>query len=344
MKQKIRPILSVPDALVTKSKFNFGTYRKPFMNVNPHDSGSGFFRKFRLKEWQHFALVNREFYITLVLFNAKKMAFVQVCIYDRTQKKFFFREKKAAPWTVILPMTLFRDRASCCKEGFKLTIYNELDMGRHRIEFSVTETATFPSAEGCFTLYEDLNNSEPVVVCLPLKNNDAMYSHKFISPMEGSVNLGGKEHSFLKSDSYGLIDVHKGYYPYVMKWHWGTGGGFIGENLVGFNLTDNQVEDQERFNENCIWTGGRLHLLPPVKFTFDKHDRMKPWMIKDRWGLVDLVFIPEGIRKVDMNALVVKNTYRAPYGMFHGKIGTAGGDEYVIENFFGMCEDMYLRS
>ena len=156
--------------------------------------------------------------------------------------------------------------------------------------------------------------------------------------------MNHEETLFRKKDSYGLIDIHKGYYPYVMKWHWATGGGYIGDNLMGFNLTDNQVKDQNSYNENCIWIGGCLSLLPPVKFIFDVKNRMKPWLIRDTLGLVDLVFVPEGIRRVDINALIMKNSYRAPYGTFHGTLRTEEGAEVVLRDIFGMCEDMYLRS
>jgi len=344
MKYNIRPVLSDPDELVTRGRFNYGTYKKPFKIINPSDSKTGFFKKIRLKEWQHFALVNDDFYITLVIFDAKKMAFAQVTIYDRGKNVFYSDERKIAPWSVSVPDTLFFSRAGCRKKGFRLDIFNELNLGQHRLKFAIHKSERYPSIKGSFTLYEDLSEAEPVVVCLPLKKNDAMYSHKFISSLEGSLYLNDQEYAFQKNTSYGLIDIHKGYYPYVMKWNWGTGGGFIGNDLIGFNLTDNQVTDQDRFNENCIWVNGKLFLLPPVKFNFDKYNLMKPWMIKDRWGLVDLVFIPEGIRRVEMNILIVKNRYRAPYGTFYGKIKTTEGTEYVIRNFFGMCEDMYLRS
>jgi len=344
MEACLRKVLPIPAKLVERGRFNFGTYNMPFRYVNPHDSGNGFFRKMKLKEWQHFALVNNDYYITLVLFDAKKMCFAQVCIYDRKTHTFNYRERKALSWNITLPMTLFNSRAEFHKKDMTLNFFNELDHGRHRIEFDIGATPNFPSVKVQFTLFEDTNTCEPIVVCLPLGKKDAMYSHKFISSLEGSLTLDHKDIHFSKQDSYSLIDIHKGYYPYVMKWYWASGGGYAGKKLIGFNLTDNQVEDQENYNENCIWINQKLHLLPPVFFTFDRKDRMKPWMIKDHLGMVDLVFVPEGIRQVDMNALIVKNRYRAPFGQFYGKIKTKDGELVIIQGFFGMCEDMYLRA
>ena len=67
--------------------------------------------------------------------------------------------------------------------------------------------------------------------------------------------------------------------------------GFTAKGLTGFNLTDNQVPDRERYNENCLWLGRELHLLPPVTFSRPKgvHDR---WCVRDEYGMVDITFTP----------------------------------------------------
>ena len=93
------------------------------------------------------------------------------------------------------------------------------------------------------------------------------------------MTLGQNRSDFSPPDSYGLIDIHQGYYPMVMKWHWATAGRRSRDGrLVGFNLTDNQVEDQHAYNENCVWRDGRLSPLPPVTFHFD---RRYPFQLAD---------------------------------------------------------------
>ena len=62
------------------------------------------------------------------------------------------------------------------------------------------------------------------------------------------------------------MDDHKGFYPYVMQYDWVTGMGYSQEGkLQGFNLTDNQVRDHERFNENCLWLDGKNVSTPTYK-------------------------------------------------------------------------------
>jgi len=114
--------------------------------------------------------------------------------------------------------------------------------------------------------------------------------------------------------------------------------------LCGFNFTDNQVEDQESYNENCIWQDGKIQLLPPVKFAFNPADYLQPWTVRDTRGRVDLTFRPEVVRSVDVNALVIRSNYRAPFGAFSGRIRPEGGEEASVDGYFGMCENFYLRT
>jgi hypothetical protein len=60
--------------------------------------------------------------------------------------------------------------------------------------------------------------------------------------------------------------------------------------------------------------------------------------------MVALTFKPEVIRTVDINALIVKTKYRGPFGSFSGTVYTSGGDLIKVNDFFGMCEDFYLRT
>ncbi|MFA6033398.1 MAG: DUF2804 domain-containing protein, partial [Myxococcota bacterium] len=225
--------------------------------------------------------------------------------------------------------------------GFSLSIRNLLCKNEHHIEFDVHAEGDRPAVRGSFICHE---GPQPINVCLPLHRGRAMYSHKYICPIEGKMFIGGKEVSFDPDSSYGLSDIHKGYYPYEMKWHWATGGGYGGKTLTGFNFTDNQVEDQDKYNENCVWIDGMISLMPPVKFDFDGNDLYQPWHISDSCGMVDITFTPKVIRTVDISALIIKSRYRGPFGGFTGVIRPGDGRTISVDGFTGMCEDFYLRT
>ena len=347
-----RKLLPSPGKLVTNGRFNLGTYKEAFREINPLDAKIGAFipypkilKNLRLKEWQHFALANEDYYISLALFDAKTLALAQVCLYENKTGKIIFYEQKTLSPKIILPQALWNGVAKYNSKGFEIIIDNVLKKGFHKIHFDIAATKDLPPLKGTFTCFEDLNTAEPIVVCLPLHAGRAMYSHKFICPIEGTLFVADQGSSFSPSNSFGLIDIHKGYYPFVMKWHWATGGGYDADGrLTGLNLTDNQVKDQDAFNENCLWIDGRIHLLPPVKFTFNSKDLYHPWMIRDQHGRVDLTFTPEVIRTVDINALIMRSRYRGPFGKFSGRLRTVEGQIVTVDHHFGMCEDFYLRA
>lgn len=352
MSPVLRSILSTPPSLVSDGRFALGTYKAPFRRINPLDARLGalwpwprWFKSWRLKEWEHFALVNDRYYLSVALFDAKSLSLAQVCVYSREAGAIHFYERRIPPWKLSLPPNILDSHAAYRSRGFSLRFENALDAGYIGIEIEIAASKGLPPITGRFRCLEPLGSSEPIVVCLPLPNRGAMYSHKYTCPIEGSMTLDRTQVDFPAPRSYGLIDIHQGYYPAVMRWHWATGGGREpGGRLIGFNLTDNQVEDQHAYNENCVWQDGRLSLLPPVTFAFDPRDHRKPWVIRDGEGMVELTFEPEVVRTIDVNALLLENRYRAPFGSFSGRLRTGEGDEIEVDDSFGMCEDFYLRS
>jgi hypothetical protein len=352
MNPALRDILPTPHSLVSDGRFALGTYKAPFEQVNPLDARLGalwpwprWFKRWRLKEWEHFALVNDEYYLSVALFNAKSLGLAQVCVYSRKDGALHFYERRIPPWKLRLPPNILDSGAAYESGGFSLRFENALSVGYFAIEIEIEASEELPQIAGRFRCLEPLDASEPIVVCLPLSNRGAMYSHKYTCPIEGSMTLGQDRADFSAPGSYGLIDIHQGYYPMVMKWHWATAGHRARDGrLIGFNLTDNQVEDQHAYNENCVWRDGRVSLLPPVTFSFDRRDYRKPWAIRDRDGMVELTFRPEVVRTVDVNALLFKSRYRAPFGSFSGHLRGSEGDEIEVDGCFGMCEDFYLRS
>lgn len=337
--------------LVTGGRFHLGYFPEPLRTVNPLDADlygplpvPRFFKNLRLKEWQHFALVNDHFYVSLALFNAKVLALAQVCVYLREEKKVLFYEKKVLPWRIALPEAEWNSEAFLEDPSFEIFIHNHLAAGLYRITFQIESTDRLPAIKGSFVAHENLRSVQPQAACLPLNGHRALYSHKAILPLEGELQLAAKRHPFSGKKSFALVDTHKGFYPYAMKWHWATGGGRTAKgSLVGFNLTNNQVRDQKRYNENCLWVDGKIHRLPPVRFEFNRRNLYRPWRIRDEGGRVDLAFSPQVVRAVDLNAILIRSRYRGPFGIFEGFIRDQRGKKTWIKSQFGMCEDFYLR-
>ncbi|MBM3167506.1 MAG: DUF2804 domain-containing protein [Chloroflexi bacterium] len=347
---KPRKIQPAPQRLVSHGKFSFGTFSSQFQRVNLLEAPRAFaiplprpLLSFRLKEWQAFQLGNQRYFMLVVLYNAKVSALTQFIVYDKQEKKRYHFERMLPSWEVKVPGSLWEGQQRYGKDGCLIELISQLKQGRFYINVEVRSQKGLPDMVGHFEAFHDEGLVEPIVVSIPFNKNRGVYSHKCLMPMQGSLSIGDEKIEFLRQESFAIIDDHKGFYPYVMKYDWVTGAGFDKKGqLTGFNLTDNQSLAPEKYNENCLWLNGKLHLLPPVKFQRPKGVE-GDWVIRDQYGMVDLVFRPVSMGKIDMNFLLLKVKYRGPFGYCNGFVKNSSGHRVEIKDYFGMGEDKYVR-
>lgn len=304
----------------------------------------GRFPGLNLKQWQHYAVATPSLYVSLAVFDSRRVGLATAVVFDRASQRLVSWEERFVPGKVEFPQGLGRGRVLFERGSLRIEFRNRLDEGLHQISFRCRGDRLRPAVSGEVEVREG-PQAQPLVVCLPLPPAGAMYSHKGVLPASGSIQVGPDVHRVEPADSYGLPDVHQGYYPREMAWRWATAGVVKDGTLLGFNLTDNQVEDQERYNENGLWVGDRLVRLPAVDFEHDRDQPMEPWRVRDRKraGIVDLEFRPEVVRKIDLSLGPIRTRYRAPFGAFSGHI-LDGATQVDLDGAFGMTEDFYLRT
>jgi len=337
-----------PRSLVEAGRFHFGVFDGPIENVNPLDAQPfgvplpRALRSFRLKEWQAFQLVDDRIFAVVALFDARVLALAQVKVYDRQSRKKVVFEKKLPPWSLQIAQGLLDSESQHRGRGATLRFVNRLRDGRIEIELDVVAGEDFPGLHA--DLVARTVGHDPLVVAIPFGDNRGMYSHKGPLAVEGQLRLGGETLAIQPATSLLLMDDHKGYYPWVMRWDWVTGAGRDPDGRqVAFNLTRNQSIDPARFHENCLWIDGGAHLLSPVTFErtgFAVGDR---WRVRDAAGKVDVTFTIEVEGRVDVNALVVRSDYQGPFGTFAGVLRADDGAEARVDGLFGMGERFWLR-
>jgi len=345
-----REMRAAPDNLVSDGKFVFGTFSSQFKKVNPLDAVNVFgawlpkpMLDLRLKEWQAFQLGNRRWFMLAVLYNAKVTALAQFVVYDKEQNKKYLFEKILPAWKIKVPASIWDSRQSYRDKDSSIEIISELAKGRFYINILIRDQKGLPDMEAHFEAIHDNGVVAPIVVSIPMGKNSSVYSHKCLMPMQGSLMLGKEKIEFKREESFAIIDDHKGFYPYEMKYDWVTTAGYDDKGrLVGFNLTDNQSIDAEKYNENCLWVDGKIELLPPVKF--DRPQGVEEeWQIRDRYGMVDLYFKPVDMGKIDLNIGILKVKYFGPYGYLRGTVSEQSGARLDFSRYFGMGEQKYIR-
>lgn len=345
-----RKLQIAPRNLYDDGKFHFGSFDGPIRNPNLIDAKDPyklplprFLKWMQLREWQAFQISNDDYFIMMAIYNAKKISLAQFIVYDIKNNKKMRYERKVPTWKLSVPQGLFKTVASYKGKNFDLEVEHDLEAGKLELTAKISGFKGLPDVNARLSGWHDMSKLTPMVVNMPFSEKRALYSHKCLMPVTGKLTLGTEEIDFKSSTSQLIIDDHKGYYPYPTIYDWVTGMGRDAEGkMIGFNLTKNQIIDQEENNENCLWHDGELTPLPPITVT--RPDGYKgDWFIKDEHGMVDLTFRPVIHTAVDLNLLIMQSKYQGPYGFFNGHLQNNEGVNVPITEMFGMGEDFYLR-
>jgi hypothetical protein len=345
----IRKLEDPPLRLVTDGIIRFGTFSSRIPDVNLKDARRPFgfpmpraLKGLRLKEWQAFQLGNERYFILVVLYNQKVGCLTQVIWNDRVTGQSHKYEKIGAPWKLTNPATIDNSRLCFESKGYRIDFHNMPGTGRIYIDIAIDAHKNRDGFYGRFEALHDDPSVHPICVSLPLGSNRGMYSYKCLMTMRGFMYTGGSRIDFSPEDSFAVMDDHKGYYPYRLRYDWVTGARVEKRGPVGFNLTDNQVIGKDEYNENCLWEPDRLTLLPPV--TFERPDGVYgDWLIKDTCGIVDLKFTPVMKNEIHNNYLAIYTDYYGPFGVISGTIRNSAGKAVSIKQFPAMGEKKYLR-
>ncbi|MDX9826121.1 MAG: DUF2804 domain-containing protein [Spirochaetia bacterium] len=320
-------------------KANLIDVRRPYHYPLPR-----FLSSTRIKEWQAIQAQDADTFIFAVLYDAKYLGMASIDIWDkRGKKKAGFRHNFPGR-RFSLPASLEKTETAFRSGSSELSISIDLQAGRMRLLASSRPRKTSDSsfeADLSFDLSKE--ESSAFSVCLPLGLHRAMYSTKILMPCSGRLVMEGETRRFEKETALGILDDHKGYYPYRLHYDWVTGFGVEDSGRrVGFNLTDNQVKDQQRYNENRLWIGSAIHTLPPIRIT-RPYGRAEPWIIQDTEGMVDLIFHPEVPHDISMSLGLADIDYAGPFGRFEGSLRSSSGEKINVSKLYGMGEDKNLR-
>jgi hypothetical protein len=171
----VRKVQITPARIVGGDRsINFGTYRTPFKNANILDAPlypfpvPGFWKKFRLKEWQHFGIITPTHYFGLVIFDTKFMGISFFYAFDRLKNTRFEHARRLAGPTAQVARQVYDDTCRFDAKGYRLRFENKLNQGFHRILIDIDGDSERPAVKGEITVHEDLDASEPLVQISPI--------------------------------------------------------------------------------------------------------------------------------------------------------------------------------
>jgi len=323
----VRDVTDAPEKLVIDGDYVLGCFNTPVKQANLLDVKSftnypvpRALKFIQLREWQAFQIKNEEYFVMIAIYNAKKISLVQFIVYNLKTKEKVKYEKKCMSWNLDIPDTLYSSSASYASDNFTIKVLHDLTTHKLEIDVHIEGFEGLPFVQANFSGEHDTQRYKPMVVCNPFSSESVMYSHKCLMPAQGSLTLGEQAITFGAGETQLIIDDHKGYYPYITTYDWVTGLGTTPDNkLIGFNLTNNQVIQQDKYNENCLWLDGELYPLPPITIN-RPNGHTDTWHINDEHDMVQLEFTPVTHTSVHVNYFVICSEYEGPYGYYQGTI------------------------
>ena len=345
--EKRRPV-PTPESIVENGQAHFGTFDKPFRNLNLLDCEKpcgkcmpDFMKKGRLTEWEAFEVHLDEGALISAVYNTGPFGFSIFVWFDK-------RNGKIYKWRNIVPVKkakvasqLVDDYCELNVKNSEYKITNDLMNGKAYAK-GWTQSRKF----GRFEIDMAVERISPISnVSIPFGPNKPLYSEKDFFRATGTITVNGETFR-TNANSVAIIDDHKGYYPYRAHYDWLTTMGkceIDGEmKYFAFNLTRNQSVDQDAYNENLIWLEGESSPLPPVVFEREKR-KSKVWRVHDDYGCVDIRFEIENTFYMPIHLLVVDIYYALPFGKIYGYVKDVNGKKYVVDGMLGVGEDKFTR-
>jgi Domain of unknown function (DUF2804), C-terminal len=124
-------------------------------------------------------------------------------------------------------------------------------------------------------------------------------------------------------DARAVIDDTAAYYERHTRWRWSAGVGQAQDGReVAWNLVSG-VNDPPQNSERTVWIADRPHEVGPCSFA------------EDLRGVDGLRFASEAVRRRHDNLLLLRSSYRQPFGTFSGELP---GGLWLAEGF-GVMEE-----
>lgn len=157
-----------------------------------------------------------------------------------------------------------------------------------------------------------LDESAGVEVASPVNDRGAyIWTRKQACvPVSGTVAIDAVDHAI--EGDVGFVDDSAGYHGRHTVWNWSAGlGTTVDGRRVGWNLVTG-LHDDPVASERTLWIDGEPRPVGPVTFAGD--------LSEIAGDGADLHFDEWSSREHSTNALVMRSSYRQPFGTFSGTL------------------------
>jgi hypothetical protein len=329
-----------PSLICEQGRIRLGIFKTPARKLNLSGARIIDESPYFFPEFIGFGVTHPDFYFGAIIMDPKIAPHTAALyVYDRRTGRMFDYSRLCGSSNARVAANTWHDSTYVRRPGFLMEFEHRLEEGWHGILFDIQEEWGMPSIKGRLKLPMQAGVSPNITVSMPFVPRNWCYTQKAYLPVEGEIRVGTEKLAFNPARDVANLDESRNYLPLSSSWVWGTCGGFL-ENgeFIGMNVgTRSASNDNDAWNENCLWLGGKPHLLGEVAFDFDGDNLKRKWTLKEKHGRLDLEFQPEGILPVGSRLIGIK--YFQSCGKYTGTIVDDSGKSHRIDNLYGVFEN-----
>jgi hypothetical protein len=303
---------------------------------------------FKIKEWDYYLIYNDAYGIAVTVADNSYMGLLSVSLLD-------FTNKTETTKTKILPFTFGKlNMPEASYEGEVL--YQKGDMafkfthgfGKRNIFVSFPNFKDKNKLEISIDLTHALEDSMVIATPFPENKHAFYYNQKITAmPAEGVAKLGNEIITFRKTNALGLLDWGRGVWTYKNTWYWSVAQGFIGDDVISFNLGYG-FGDNSKATENMFFINGKAFKLTDIDFkipmTPEGEDYLRPWLMTSSDGTFEALFTPILDRQALISLGVLASDQHQVFGYFDGYALIGDANEKVeFKHFLGFAEKVFNK-
>jgi hypothetical protein len=294
--------------------------------------------KWRIKEWDYYAVLNSEYGISMTIADLSYSAMVTVVFFDFI-KRTVERKTKLLWFTfgkMKLPESSLEGDVTYHDSEYELAFIRRTD--ERILNVSVARFRGEETLRATLTAID--MHDESMTILTPWDDcPKAFYYNQKINcmPTFGNVTIGASEYRFDKTTSFAVLDWGRGVWTYKNTWYWGSASGVVDGKRFGFNIGYG-FGNTSWASENMVLYDGKAHKLDQVRFELDPMDFLKPWRFTANDGRFEMTMTPILDRQDDLNFGIIKNLGHQVFGLFQGTATLDDGTILEIHDLLGFAE------
>jgi len=299
--------------------------------------------KFRIKEWDYYLVVNKDFAAAFTISDDGYIGLQSVSLltfgdqpweHTETVLNAFPMGKLRLPEDSSYGTTRYEDKR------LQMSFETKYEMRRIRVHFE-----NFMAGKA---LDAEIDRSQPpmdsMVIATPWPKKHAFYYNQKINCMRASgyVSFDGKTYRFDPETDFGTLDWGRGVWTYDNTWFWGSGNADVDGNSFGWNIGYG-FGDTSAATENILFWNGTAHKLDDVSFNIPGSGYMDRWTFSSSDGRFEMEFEPVLDRAACLDYKVIVSDQHQVFGRMSGTAVLDDGTEIKIKDVMCFAEKVHNR-